>query len=316
MNLLPSRRVLCTPYNHDALCHFMQSHTRKVHGCLTVTCHLHVWQNDGIFYVLVRELEGRTDTEIRVITENKLTLEKNVPLLFLQEFEPAIFQSLVRRSKPLNYPCSPFVAYIDADCRTTDEYDDGRVVNDADCRTTNEYDDGRVVNDADCGTTDEHDDGRVVNDADCRTTDEYDVGRVVNDAYCRNTGEYDDGRVVNDADCGTTDEHDDGREVNDANCRTTDEHDDGRVVNDADRGTTDEHDDGREVNDANCRTIDEYGDGRVVNDGVGGDCMVIIVAKTLVVMIDAPITPANGGYAAVAAASFLLMTVAMTLEGR
>ena len=45
MKLLPSRRVLCTPYNH-APCHFRQSHIRKVHACLTVTCHLHFWQND------------------------------------------------------------------------------------------------------------------------------------------------------------------------------------------------------------------------------------------------------------------------------
>ena len=36
---------LCTPYNH-ASCHFMQSHIRKVHACLAVTCHLHFWQND------------------------------------------------------------------------------------------------------------------------------------------------------------------------------------------------------------------------------------------------------------------------------
>ena len=40
-----SAQVLCTPYNH-APCHFMQSHIRKVHACLAVTCHLHFWQND------------------------------------------------------------------------------------------------------------------------------------------------------------------------------------------------------------------------------------------------------------------------------
>ena len=40
-----SAQVLCTPYNH-ALCHFMQSHIRKVYACLAVTCHLHFWQND------------------------------------------------------------------------------------------------------------------------------------------------------------------------------------------------------------------------------------------------------------------------------
>ena len=45
MKLLPSRRVLCTPYNH-APCHFMQSHIRKVHAYLAVTCHPHFWQND------------------------------------------------------------------------------------------------------------------------------------------------------------------------------------------------------------------------------------------------------------------------------
>ena len=31
-----SAQVLCTPYSH-APCHFMQSHTRKVHACLSVT---------------------------------------------------------------------------------------------------------------------------------------------------------------------------------------------------------------------------------------------------------------------------------------
>ena len=40
-----SRPVLCIPYNH-APCHFMQSHIRKAHACLAVTCHLHFWQND------------------------------------------------------------------------------------------------------------------------------------------------------------------------------------------------------------------------------------------------------------------------------
>ena len=45
MKQLPSGRVLCTPYNH-APCHFTQSHIRKVHACLAVTCHLHFWQNN------------------------------------------------------------------------------------------------------------------------------------------------------------------------------------------------------------------------------------------------------------------------------
>ena len=45
MKLLPSRCVLCIPYNH-APCHFMQSHIRKVYACLAVTCHLRFCQND------------------------------------------------------------------------------------------------------------------------------------------------------------------------------------------------------------------------------------------------------------------------------
>ena len=35
-----SAQVLCTPYNH-APCHFMQSHTRKVHACLELCPHIH-----------------------------------------------------------------------------------------------------------------------------------------------------------------------------------------------------------------------------------------------------------------------------------
>ena len=70
--LLPSWRVLRTPYNH-APCHFMQSHIRKVYACLAVTCHLRFWQND---WDLLRATVvgggggGGTDTEIRVSTES------------------------------------------------------------------------------------------------------------------------------------------------------------------------------------------------------------------------------------------------------
>ena len=40
-----SAQVLYTPYSHTPG-HFMQSHIRKVHAYLAVTCHLHFWQND------------------------------------------------------------------------------------------------------------------------------------------------------------------------------------------------------------------------------------------------------------------------------
>ena len=59
MKLLPSRRVLCTPYNH-APCHFMQNHIRKVYACLAVTSHLHVWQN------------GRGLLRVTAVTRNSL----------------------------------------------------------------------------------------------------------------------------------------------------------------------------------------------------------------------------------------------------
>ena len=44
LQLLPSRSVMCIPYNH-APCHFMQlSHMRTVHAHLAVICHF--WQTD------------------------------------------------------------------------------------------------------------------------------------------------------------------------------------------------------------------------------------------------------------------------------
>ena len=91
-----SARVLCTPYNH-APCHFMQSHIRKVYACLAVTCHLHFWQNDrGLLRatVVTRGWNGyRNKSQHR-----KSTLEKKILPPLQQGFEPATFQSRVRRS--------------------------------------------------------------------------------------------------------------------------------------------------------------------------------------------------------------------------
>ena len=95
MKLLPSRRVLCTPYSH-APCHFMQSRIRKVYACLAVTCHLHFWQNDrGLLRAtpVTRGWNGyRNKSQHR-----KLTLEKKIIPPFLQGFDPTTFQSRVRR---------------------------------------------------------------------------------------------------------------------------------------------------------------------------------------------------------------------------
>ena len=91
-----SAQVLCTPYNH-APYHFMQSHIRKVYACLAVTCHLHFWHNDrGLLRAtaVTRRWNGyRNKSQHR-----KSTLEKKILPPLQQGFEPATFQSRVRRS--------------------------------------------------------------------------------------------------------------------------------------------------------------------------------------------------------------------------
>ena len=103
--LLPSGRVLCTPYNH-ALCHFMQSHIRKVYECLAVTCHLHFWQNDRSLLRATAVTRGwngyRNKSQHR-----KLTLEKKILPPLLPGFEPATFRSRVRRSNHWAIPAPP-----------------------------------------------------------------------------------------------------------------------------------------------------------------------------------------------------------------
>ena len=79
------------------LCHFVQSHIRKVYACLAVTCHLHFWKNDrGLLRAtaVTRGWNGyRNKSQHR-----KLTLEKKILPPLQQGFEPATFRSRVRRS--------------------------------------------------------------------------------------------------------------------------------------------------------------------------------------------------------------------------
>ena len=96
MNLLPLRRVLCTPYNH-APCHFMQSHIHKVYACLAVTCHLHFWQDDRDLLRATAVTQGWNGYRNRS-QHRKLTLEKKILLPLPQGFKPATFQSRVRPS--------------------------------------------------------------------------------------------------------------------------------------------------------------------------------------------------------------------------
>ena len=105
MKLLPSRRVLCTPYNH-APCHFMQSHIRKVHAYLAVTCHLHFWQNDRGLLRATAATRGwngyRCKSQHRTFTP-----ENNILLLLLQGFAPVTFRSRVRRCNHWAIPVIP-----------------------------------------------------------------------------------------------------------------------------------------------------------------------------------------------------------------
>ena len=89
--LLPSRRILCTPYNH-APCHFMQSHICKVYACLAVTCHLCFCKNDRGLLCATAVTRGwngyRNKSQHR-----KLTLEKKILLPLQQGFEPETLRS-------------------------------------------------------------------------------------------------------------------------------------------------------------------------------------------------------------------------------
>jgi len=88
---------------HHTLCHFMQSHIRKVHAYLAVTCNLHFWQNDWDLLratVVTRGWNGyRNKSQHR-----RLTLEKKMFPPLLQGFEPTTFQSRVRRSNQWAIP--------------------------------------------------------------------------------------------------------------------------------------------------------------------------------------------------------------------
>ena len=109
MKLLPSRRVLCTPYNH-APCHFMQSHIRKVYACLAVTCHQHFWQNDRDLLRATAVTRGwngyRNKSQHR-----KLILEKKILPPLLPGFEPATFRSRVRCSNHWTIPAPQYIYY-------------------------------------------------------------------------------------------------------------------------------------------------------------------------------------------------------------
>ena len=109
-----SAQVLCTPYNNHAPCHFMQSHIRKEHACLAVTCHLHFWQNDRDLSRATAVTRGWNDTEIKVSTESLPWREKKIPEL-LWGLEPATFKSRARRFNHWAIPAPQFSSTRDVE---------------------------------------------------------------------------------------------------------------------------------------------------------------------------------------------------------
>ena len=101
----------------NAEARFNKIHIRKVYACLAVTWHLHFWQNHRDFLratVVTRGWNGyRNKSQHR-----KSTLEKKILPPFQQGFEPATFQSRVRRSNHWAIPApraywllfNPFIA--------------------------------------------------------------------------------------------------------------------------------------------------------------------------------------------------------------
>ena len=96
MKLLLSWHILCTHYNH-APCHFMQSPVCKVHVCLVVPCHLHVWQNDWDCFCATAVTQGWNGYQNKC-QHRKLTIEKIIFPLLLRRLKPRTFQSRVQCS--------------------------------------------------------------------------------------------------------------------------------------------------------------------------------------------------------------------------
>ena len=98
-------------------CRFIRSHIRRMNVCLTVTCHLHLWQND-------RDLLRATAVTRIPKSEltQKMTPEKKTLPPLLPGLEPETFQSRVRRSttEPLPFsshlrsptPSPPILTYL------------------------------------------------------------------------------------------------------------------------------------------------------------------------------------------------------------
>ena len=104
IKLLPSRRVLCTRYNH-APCDFMQSHIHKVYACLAVTCQLHFSQNGSDLLRATRGCSGYQNKSYhrKLTREKKIKNKINTALLPGLELNPVIFWSATELSPRHEY---------------------------------------------------------------------------------------------------------------------------------------------------------------------------------------------------------------------
>ena len=87
----------------------MQSHIRKVHACLAVTCHLHFWQNDRGLLCAIAVTRGWNGYQNKS-QHRKLTLEKKILPPLLQWFEPVTFRSWVWHSNHWAIPAPQMCA--------------------------------------------------------------------------------------------------------------------------------------------------------------------------------------------------------------
>ena len=90
-------------------CYFIQSHKGRVHVCLAVTCHLHVWQNDWDCFCATAVTQGWNGYQNKC-QHRKLTMEKIIFPLLLQRLKPRTFQSRVQCSNHWaipTLPCTP-----------------------------------------------------------------------------------------------------------------------------------------------------------------------------------------------------------------
>ena len=96
-------------YTTRPQCHFIQSHRGRVHVCLAVTCHLHVWQNDWDCFCATAVTHGWNGYQNKC-QHRKLTMEKIIFPLLPRRLKPRTFQSRVQCSNHWaipTHPCTP-----------------------------------------------------------------------------------------------------------------------------------------------------------------------------------------------------------------